>query len=711
MSTVQQIPCLEYLKAYPIESTGRVARRHRNIPFEIGNLSVFGNPFDSEVFRSDTFNWRLAQKLEGVEIPFDEGVWPIQYWRCQRRFGMPGSKLFPSGAALESLAPTVYSAAKEMRIFLYHRATTAAEAVELIRNGKEVRYATKMTHEWYDPQDGHIAVPDADAEICGSHSVPLLALTDESPQKFVFINSWGEEWGSRGCGAISFDHFERFMIEAWHGFGNGLFPPMHFQSGLICLEWKWNLPGTTIDIHGREIVDADSGDRVAWAFCSKRDGFLDIEEFFVWPSERKKGYARVLARMVKDLAKSMNLPLRMLVSFADSIDPNWPNVEHAAKLLDLHLSESPNSWVHWVATSVANKHIYQRVRPKRPAFMLERLRPIDEAPVPVSTDYRVVFGTNRRLQESTSGEYEFVGERGTELHTGVATITVPTSHRFGAFGRSWLGVWTRLFGKRSELSKLRIFKSESAFSDEIGYLLSGFHQAPHNLLYVHGFNVSFDGALRQAAHFGVDLKVPGASFVFSWPSAGSMTQYAVDEATIETCLPYFKDFVDRLLKNSDDVPLNIIAHSMGSRLVTSYLEQAARQQCPIAEGRIRNVVFAAPDIDAELFRQKLQIIGPFVSCITLYSTNADVALRASNWLHGYDRAGLAPPILTQYGLNTIHVENFNLFELGHGYFANASNVLHDLYILLKFGTVPSERPALVQAQTISGDLFWKLSLR
>jgi esterase/lipase superfamily enzyme len=58
-------------------------------------------------------------------------------------------------------------------------------------------------------------------------------------------------------------------------------------------------------------------------------------------------------------------------------------------------------------------------------------------------------------------------------------------------------------------------------------------EQPHALVFLHGFNVTFEDAAIRAAQIGYDLKVPGATAFFSWPSRGSVAAYPADEASLE----------------------------------------------------------------------------------------------------------------------------------------------------------------------------------
>ena len=59
--------------------------------------------------------------------------------------------------------------------------------------------------------------------------------------------------------------------------------------------------------------------------------------------------------------------------------------------------------------------------------------------------------------------------------------------------------------------------------------LAGLDPADRNMLvYIHGFNTSFDDAQRRAAQLGFDLKVPGITALYSWPSRGNLIAYLAD---------------------------------------------------------------------------------------------------------------------------------------------------------------------------------------
>jgi esterase/lipase superfamily enzyme len=48
------------------------------------------------------------------------------------------------------------------------------------------------------------------------------------------------------------------------------------------------------------------------------------------------------------------------------------------------------------------------------------------------------------------------------------------------------------------------------------------------LVFVHGYNTSFDNAIRRAGQLAYDLKFDGPVFLFSWPSRERLLSYITD---------------------------------------------------------------------------------------------------------------------------------------------------------------------------------------
>jgi len=696
---VHRIATLDYLSEYALGDRPPPQRRHVRLDVDRALLLNY------EHFRFCSYGWRHARILEHrLGSPLNEGVWPINNSRCEFRLGSPGSALFPKGADLESVPPDVHVAALRGRILCYFRAISADEAIAFANEQLDFRHATQITSDWYDPINGDIECSDAAPQICGSHAVPLAEF-DYGTSRFKFSNSWGGKWGDLGWGSLSLEHYNRFIIESWAIGARGVSVPRIANDGVICQEWKWSV-SDEIGVHGREIVDARSGMKLAWAFCVKRRNTLDVEEFFVWPSERHKGYGRELARMILALAAQLGRRIRLLVSFADTYEWNIGESSAVARLLRVQLRESDLRCVHLIGEAREAPFNMTRERPQRPAFMLESLRRGNEQPITEPTRYEVLFGTNREMTVS-DGQISFTGRRGDGLVYGWATVEIPRSCRFGSAGR-----WYQWFCKKQfpSITNTVVCNSREVFAARAQSCVSAIqvHDDVQNVLYIHGYNVPFQNAITQAAQFGVDLKVPGRMFAFSWPSLGVVPGYAADEATIEVSIDVLREFIELIMDCTERTPLSIIVHSMGNRAAVRVLEM-------IGEGRIANcikhVIFAAPDVDAQRFRAAVGIFRTVPKSATLYATRGDWAVQLSEVIHVYPRAGLFPPILVEAGIDTVAVSGFNLLDIGHGYYAEAAPVLHDMFNIIHHGARPDVRPRLERITHQPDSHYWSLPLR
>ena len=697
---------LGYLTEY--ELGGTWPGRHTNVPIKIPHLRG-GTERIRRHFGRNPFAWHQAQRLEGVAFSTDEdGVWPINYFRCERRYGSPGDDIFPPFTSLSTANDAVYSEAFKNRLLCYHRVANVSEAKETFRALRPlIRYATELTCDWYDPPNGNITVAAANPTILGSHGIPLEGIEQlNGEERFVFPNSWGWYWGDDGRGSIAMEHFDRFMVEAWDPFHLGGLVPFKSKRGLICLEWMWSV-NEFVGIHVREIVNAANGEYVAWAFCRRRGEFLDVEEFFVWPTERRKGYGRELARMVRKLSMAMGVPIRLLVSYADTEEKNRSNLEAAARLFGVHLAESGVRWVHQFGTSQAVQLPTIRGRPARPKNALELVRPSDEQPSTTPVDEIVFFGTNR-LVDPEDPSRGFGGERDTELHLGRMTKRIPITPQFGSFGRMRTKVCNLITRNNPSLLESALFQNEAEFGLHLKDVCCDVDKAPHNLLYVHGYRSTFQGSIEQAARFGAELKIPGKTFCYSWPSRGRFLSYFADETAVDANVKYLREYISIVLRQTGDEPLSIIAHSMGNRVVVRCLEAMAQNDSPLLKNRISQLILAAPDVDSEVFSQASEHFLSVPKRTTLYVSRGDIPLFLSALMHRFGRVGLAPSVTTRPNMDTVLVHGFSMLNAGHRYYAEADSVAEDMFLLIQYGAEPRRRRKLVATRTKAGEIYWKL---
>ncbi len=79
---------------------------------------------------------------------------------------------------------------------------------------------------------------------------------------------------------------------------------------------------------------------------------------------------------------------------------------------------------------------------------------------------------------------------------------------------------------------------------------------------------------------------------------------------------------------------------MGNRGLTGALVELLSEQ-PELRSKIKEVILAAPDIDADIFKRDIapKMAELTQNPVTLYVSKDDMALKASKLAHGYPRAG------------------------------------------------------------------------
>ena len=305
----------------------------------------------------------------------------------------------------------------------------------------------------------------------------------------------------------------------------------------------------------------------------------------------------------------------------------------------------------------------------------------------------VFYGTDRARGDDTPANY-FRGARGT-LSFGVALVSVPTRGRdLGELpGPSW---WRLEFSANPE--KHVILKRLDALGRDdfvAGLKYSLATTSEHDvLIFVHGYNVTFEDAARRAGQLAVDLKFAGQTLLYSWASAADTKKYTVDESTIDWSRDHFEAFLQLALGEIGAGKVHIIAHSMGNRAVINTLERVTSWQLPAGAAKLGQIIFAAPDIDRDRF---VQLAAKFKGCaarVTLYASSRDVALLASKFVHGYPRAGEAGEALTIVeGVDTIDASlvDTSLIGLRHSYFGEKRSILNDMFGLIVQQLAPDQR--------------------
>jgi esterase/lipase superfamily enzyme len=322
---------------------------------------------------------------------------------------------------------------------------------------------------------------------------------------------------------------------------------------------------------------------------------------------------------------------------------------------------------------------------------------------------RVFYATDRAaaLDFADTPVAERYGTARGKLEYGVAEVSIPREHRPGLLeSPSILRLEFREDPARHVVLMTVQRRARALFFQELSERVAR-SEGGNAFLFVHGYNVAFSDAARRTAQMSYDLAFDGAAVFYSWPSQASLPGYTVDESNIEWSTPHIKAFLVDFAEKSEARNLYLIAHSMGNRGLTRALQSLVLER-PDLRGRFREIILAAPDIDAEVFRRDLApALRQAGQRVTLYASSTDLALQASKKVHGYARAGdSGEGLLVMPGVETIDATGVDQSALAHSYFVESKPVIRDILDLMRHGLPAGRREGLVGDRHPRG-AFWR----
>lgn len=339
----------------------------------------------------------------------------------------------------------------------------------------------------------------------------------------------------------------------------------------------------------------------------------------------------------------------------------------------------------------------------------QELAPLEGKPWAALSDFEakakrtVYYATNRSVTAAAEHSPARFGiEVAPSLTFGSCLINIPVEHH--ARGElevpSW---WQSRDPKRFFLVEALDVLPRDLFGKALA--------ADDVLLFVHGYNTTFEFAVLRAGQLVHDLRFPGKAAAFSWPSAGGVSRYPHDEQVNAESVPALVEVL-RMLTAPQPLPrkVHVIVHSMGNRLFLQAARQLELERAGSAapKGKLfGHVALAAPDVDATTFAALLPSVIRRSETTTLYYCQSDRALLASRAVHVDKPVGLGP--FFAEGLDTINADRANTSFLGHGYFASEGALLADLMLTILRHEKPDERrPPLGRRTFVLGYPHWAL---
>ncbi|MFC4172051.1 alpha/beta hydrolase [Microvirga sp. GCM10011540] len=284
--------------------------------------------------------------------------------------------------------------------------------------------------------------------------------------------------------------------------------------------------------------------------------------------------------------------------------------------------------------------------------------PLTDAPLApragLSRDPTLLIATTRLPAGEPLKEPWFTGERSADLVFAEAKMTPPADGLLGTSDWSIASV-----GSLDRRNAAQTF-AQAALGRDL-------------LLYIHGYRESFESAATSTVQLSQGIKFPGATGLFTWPSAGSTFSYVSDRESAMWSRDALEELLTAMAKTPSGGRIHIVAHSMGTLLTLETLRMLRGSGGASAMERIGAVVLAAPDIDIDLFARGLEKLGPDAKKITVISSTNDRALQVSGRLAGgIVRAGAAD----RERLEALGVRVADASEFGGRFI----NINHDLFL-------------------------------
>jgi esterase/lipase superfamily enzyme len=328
----------------------------------------------------------------------------------------------------------------------------------------------------------------------------------------------------------------------------------------------------------------------------------------------------------------------------------------------------------------------------------------------------VFFGTTRvrsgERQNNSRSLVKFGNDqpRPLTLTLGRAVVTVPYDRQPGSIQRPETDlIITRIAFRREDptrdftIAEAAVLSSAELVSQMKRQIAGAKRFKDQALVFVHGYNVSFDDAIFRTAQIAKDIEFDGPAVAFSWRSAGGMWDYRHDIDTAKESRVALRDLLTLIARDTGVTNVNLIAHSMGNDPVIEVLRENA--EIRRAGGRpqdlkLNEIVLASPDVARDVFTQ---FAGAFSGIakggITLYASSNDRALVASKRVaSGLVRAGEIPKegILVLPGIESIDITEANtgFFSTNHSTFADRRHLIDDMGLL--FERTSNKRPPNVR---------------
>lgn len=327
---------------------------------------------------------------------------------------------------------------------------------------------------------------------------------------------------------------------------------------------------------------------------------------------------------------------------------------------------------------------------------------------PIHEERRLVevfFATNRNFLGRPEARAWCGTEQRREVTYGTAVVSIPPCHRVAHIERPLIDIELAYDERKHFLIKgvRRITRAERFFERLEARVAAT--RTRSAFVYVHGYNTSFNEALRRAAQLTTDWSdiYDGIPVVFSWPSAEGPEWYVADRGRAENAAGQLARLLQSLAARKDISRIHILAHSMGNRVVI----RALNGECDVTPSTMRKLdvyAAAAPDVDRPKFLCAVEQLRTSIRRIVLYASSLDLPMllgRLLNFKEPLAGQGGSHVLLAD-GLDTIDATLVDTGILGHSYFGDDPDILRDVARLFA-----KKAPRVgLQPATVNAKNYW-----
>jgi esterase/lipase superfamily enzyme len=345
----------------------------------------------------------------------------------------------------------------------------------------------------------------------------------------------------------------------------------------------------------------------------------------------------------------------------------------------------------------------------------------DRAPV-IGPDGALAYGSDRSRQMSFgSVAIDVVRSGGSgELHVGAI-------RKSGEFPRTPYPMQARQDGfRRSPQAVSAHEQAVSGLQAEVARRLA-LTQRKELVIFIHGYNNSFEDAVRSTGNLCQFLGEEFVCVVLSWPAGGSrgaLLGYNVDRESGEFAVSDMRKAIRAIAETPGVRKAHLMAHSRGRDVMTSALQQLGIESHVAGTSlssrlKVANILLFAPDMDLDVAAARIFTVGsdpdlpvgraPRPSAtfqqgdvhLTVYSSPNDQALGLSGLLFGsIIRLGQLATTRDDPRLKTDVPDFAGMIDfievpesgglIGHDYFLSNPKVSGDVVALVRYGLKPNE---------------------